>query len=97
MRMRPGSVKNGLSLALAAATPSPIVIPIAVVTTSAFPPVGVAITATAPENVCHAKTGPARSASVPTPVTRVMAVNEFRTLFVPMRASATTSLRVRVS
>ena len=85
------------TLALAAATPIPIMLPIAVVTTSALPPVGVAVAAIAPENICKTKARPARPASVPAPITRVVAVNEFRTLLVPMRASATTSLRVRVS
>ena len=84
-------------LPLAPATPIPIVTPIAVtITTSALEPVTVeiAVATVAPETVCKAR---AWSATVPTPVTCVMAVNEFRTLFVPVRDSATASLGVRVS
>ena len=87
MRMHPKGVKN----ALPAAAPVPIAIPIVVMTAiSALPPVAIAFAAMTSENVCKpgASVGPA---TVPTPVTRVMTVNEFRTL-VPVPVSPATSL-----
>ena len=65
---------------------------VAVVTAnSPLIPVEVAVAAVAPENVGRTDAS-IRSPTVPTSITCIMAVNEFRTLFVPVRDSAATSL-----
>ena len=79
--------------------PGPIVVGITVpATMPALPsdPFGVAIAAMTPEDVGATIRGSVWSTAVPTAITGVMTVNEFRTLLVPVRVSTATSLGVCV-
>src|SRR5689334_4883723 len=91
MRMHPKGVKNALPVT----SPVAMVVVVTVTTPSAaFPAIGIAVASVTSE--VRKSRAPVGSATVPTPITCIMTVNEFRTLLVPVSVSTSASLGIRI-